>query len=546
LDDLRHLSPEEYGNFVHDDTYLVIAPRLDAQYRADFQRHQAALTPLLSVAEPKDWNRLMAAFQASKPRIEQIFAVPVHGRSYGYVYMLNSEAVRDLERTGIEEQDAIRFLGINGSLVREASKNDPNWAIRVKSLKSAKGPDGRSLFQYALEDPSVFGLIAHDPSPDRKDAETVLKHYAGTSIPAILTKYTQSPELFQATIDGLVRFGCNGGDGPSHPGYAAWFINYYQDNPVFKETLAKQGATLIPALSVAGQDWLQKFHDNPKDIDTYVDANGKPVDKPWWTWVPGGNIAYVAKKAATGHTTTTGDWGWAVFDATIIFCPFPVGDTVGNVLGNGFVKVGEKEMVEESVDVGAKTLTRLGVDEAGKVATESIPYAERLAAETAIRAEAGGLLKAAGWAIAKTTMWAIENPVKTGVAIVGVGFGAKYLSMTKAQRESLWSLLPDPKGSLAGIPGRAIESIWDVTKDEAARHPMLAWVFYTLAATLTLFVVFLPLLVLRLLLPEVYRLLMAMVRGVTQTATWPLLQGWRALFGRQTSDHHVGAMGGKH
>ena len=61
---------------------------------------------------------------------------------------------------------------------------------------------------------------------------------------------------------------------------------------------------------------------NPNDIDKYVTKDGKPVTgKPLWTWIPGGNLVYLANELGHGRTTETGDWFWAGVDIVTIAVP---------------------------------------------------------------------------------------------------------------------------------------------------------------------------------------------------------------------------------
>jgi hypothetical protein len=517
LDDLDHLSAEEYANVIEDNSYLIIAPRLDRQYRAAFQRSQRALTPLLAAADPSQWDHLMALYQSASPRAEQLFAT-MNDPSYGYTYMLYFDAVSSLTSSGMPEGDAVHFIGVNAASVEHAKATDPHWVGRVRVLQSTKGPDNKtSLLISATEDPSLYWLAAHADPNDGDAAIAVLHRYAGTSVPAILTKYASPPELLHNAIVSLQRFDAGGGQ--TDRGAAAQFINFYQDNPLFKETLIKEGPRLIAALSSSGPDWLEKFNRNPADIDQFVDSDCKPVGKPWWTWVPGGNIAFLIQKKVKGQTTTGGDWGWAVFDGVIIFCPV---DCPIEMVAEG----GVKEGVDVAIDVGERTVERALADGAEKITFEAAAGA---APPSFSRYAAAGLLTTARFLISA----AAEHPFYTAVLAGTISAAAWYLWHTPEERASQLTQLQTYgraiADALAGVPGSLVKNVWGAASKLAYQHPIAAVTFYSGVAIITLLVFLLPLVCLRILIPDVYNLLITMIKGFLglgiATIGWPVRFG---------------------
>jgi hypothetical protein len=528
LDDVRHLSPEEFSNVVADDSYLIIAPRIAPQYRQDFQRNQATLTPLLSMADPAQWNGLMADFEKAKPEVVNLFR-DHPDPLIGYVYMLQSDKVKELVNAGVNELDAIEFLGVNTASVNQAAKTDPRWAAGVQGLQSTNGPDGKPLFQICLKDPFAYGLVASDPSPDRKSSRTILVHYAGSAVPAIIQNYAQTPAMFTAALETVSRFGCSPGASPKSPDAAVGIIAQHQDDPNFKNALAAEGPRLVAALLVAGDDRLVDLY-KPQNLDVYVDADGKAKGKPLYTWVPGGNVAYVVVKLSKGQTTTFGDWGWAVVDGALLFVPLPGLDGLGNAVVDSGEQLVEKEAETGVVDVVAKTLP-FATEQAGEVlekqaAKSAIRLSEKEAGETAERFWATEILKSAGLVTTKVSLWAVEHPGITMTAASAIAAGT-YLTMTPEQRERVWNWILEHGGDQVHLPPNPIPSIADAMKKQLIERPMLSGVFLTLATLITALFFLIPLMALRLLLPDVYHLLVALVKGAFNALLWLPRLGWR-------------------
>jgi hypothetical protein len=82
---------------------------------------------------------------------------------------------------------------------------------------------------------------------------------------------------------------------------------------------------------------------------------------------------------------------------------------------------------------------------------------------------------------------------------------------------------------MTGIPGDLIDRIWKATNGFGDAHPMVRWLFISLAASVMIFVMFLPLLALRLLLPDIYHLMMQFVRWPLRLAIRPIRQAWHRL-----------------
>ena len=72
LSNLNNLSPNEYRNVAYDSSYLMMAPRLDVRHRDVFRKNQDVLTPMISIADPSEWDQLIEKFQNAMPRVAEI------------------------------------------------------------------------------------------------------------------------------------------------------------------------------------------------------------------------------------------------------------------------------------------------------------------------------------------------------------------------------------------------------------------------------------------------------------------------------------------
>lgn len=524
LDAVHRLSPEEYRNVAFDPSYAQIAPHLETKYREEFRKNQDILTPLLAVATQDEWNAVMGHFQAAQPRAGEIFRDAELGPPFALVYILNRELVQALQAQGVQEQDAISFLGCNADTARLAKEGDPSWAAGIRQMQQDSGPaadDGTamSLFDWACNDPAVYWLIRGDVSPNKDSSRKVLARYAGTVLPTVLTlQYSESPELLRAAIEALARFDNESDPKPERRGTAAQFLCRYHKDGVFKDELRKHGAILIPALGAGGEEDLARIQKNPNDVYKHVDEDGKPKGSPWWTWIPGGNIAIVFREMMEGRTVTFGEWAWAGVDLAILV---PVVGQAGKLARPAFAA------------------TREGLKAAGKTAGKSVLKREaRSMVAAGIRQGASRLLPravaslwAAGRAIGKNAAkiiagagaLAAKHPVKSLVAAIMIYSQANPDGARELIRRIVGNIAGPITGvstelakALAGLPGKLLVSIWDTIHSLAKKHPMLAPVFYFWFVLLVIVTAALPIIALRVFLRPVYDFLASACRRVTK------------------------------
>lgn len=520
LGDLEQLSPLEYSNVAWDPSYVQVVRQLDPRWRDEFRRNQDILTPLLTCIVPDQWNGLMGQFAAAQPRIGQMLRDPQLGAAYASVYMLHRDAVHSLQGLGIDEPNAIEFVGINASVLCAHGAKDPAWPGWVKILRETKDQKGKStLFDWACTDSTIFSILMRDTSPQKALSLAVLKKYAGSELPAILTLQYSADGVFSAALDSLVRLEKDENQ------QAAKFLMEHQGSEDFKQLLAKHGFRLIAALSTGKTD-LEHVKSDAGWVDKCVDEDGKSRGTPLWTYLPGGNIALVIREVATGRPLTSEEIAWAVVDGAAFIL----------VMGKGaqLVKGGLTIVQGAALRQGAKATLRA---EASLVARS----AGSGAAKGVLLRRAYGLLEAAGKKMAppalrlarKAASFAVDHPLKaalTGLAIYVVISRAPEI---RAKAESVADQIMNRGLSaamaqaLAQIPADIIDGIFDAIAERASRRPMLAVLYYGLGATILLALVAVPLALLRWLVRPLYDAFGAVLRGIFRPLGW-LVQWVRA------------------
>ena len=502
LDEVKKCNREEFVNVAADPSYTLIKSNLAEEYQSDFQKNQRMLTPLLAMAPTTEWNELLAKFQRAQPRVGQLLAE--FGRTYGLVYMLHLDSVKELENSGLSEKEAIEFVGPNAGAIQDLKAKHVEWTVCVDRLKKNAGPMEKSLFRIACGDPAVFWLMAHDSANESSRALRILQRYAGTELPAVLLKYGKDPTQLDAAMEALIRFDNEHDPDPKKRQSAAKLLNHYQDDVAFKDSLAKHGAVLIPALSVGGPDALAQIRANPKDIYKSVDKDGKPKGTSLWTYFPGGSFAYVINEKVNGRTVTWSELGWAAADLALLV---PVGGeaAVGiKALLNG-ERVASEGLVKTAAETAGKETEEVLIEGLGKSTVEIIPsivgVGAALESRSVLRSAGLILIEQSGRVIAFMARTAASHPIIT------VGLAAAVLYGVNSSFREMVDKSASGAGHIAasiavGIPGQIIGGVWEELQSLARRLPAPA--YYSLLGVLAIVVVIVPIYLLKLLLRPVY------------------------------------------
>lgn len=137
-------------------------------------------------------------------------------------------------------------------------------------------------------------------------ADELLSKYGSDDIANFL--YTEYPELILPAAAAIHQYG----------DLAICLLNEYADEEPrrFDRYLTdpQVGIRLIPYVAQFRDQGLDRLEQNRAWIDKYFDAQGKPKDAEWWTQIPGGAAASVARNWARGYPSEWNELGWAALD----------------------------------------------------------------------------------------------------------------------------------------------------------------------------------------------------------------------------------------
>jgi len=476
LQELRKLSVAEYKNMAHDPSYLMIVYQLHPRYRNEFRQNQPLLTPLLTLVNPLEWNHFMGRFVEAQPRIKEIIADPAFDDEYAWSFVLNRDLVKYLISQGFSERSAVHFLKLNSETAREAMKADAKWAedlLRMQSLGANAAENGMTmtLFDWACFDPSIYWLVTQDESPQKLASFSIMTRYSGTELPNILRlHYSSEDKVLKASIDALLRFDNEQEKKPERRNVASKFLNHYQSDALFKKLLREHGALLIPALAAGGDKELAYIAKNPKNINKYVDEEGRPRST-WWHYIPGGSIVAVIRDLSAGRSVTAGEWGWAAFDA---------------------------------VTIAAITATSIKALSTAKGLKAAQPVGRALTAGAGVMKKGALPILAASGKIARKSVLALfsivrKHPVKSLIGAMAVYYYMNPEALAKHSKQI---------GFMAAtIPAAAIAGIWDQIADKIKENPVLSFFYYPILILFSLLVLALILAALKIFLKPVWDML---------------------------------------
>ena len=208
--------------------------------------------------------------------------------------------------------------------------------VAAKLKESSPAETAEWLAQLRANKPTVWkharitplALRLNDQAPDV--AERLLEKFAADDVAALLfAEYERDVPVAARAVD---RFG----------DLAIYVLNRHYDDARFRKLFSEPGVgvRLIPFVARYGSAGLDQAAANRGWIDKYFDSEGNSVDKEWWTKIPGGGLADVARNWATGKPNEWGELGWAaldVADAALLVASFG-GSAVVSEVGEQTVK----------------------------------------------------------------------------------------------------------------------------------------------------------------------------------------------------------------
>jgi hypothetical protein len=295
---------------------------------------------------------LIALARRYHPLLKKAIADPDVGPTVFQLFLSFGEVVRSaVNKHGLALDEVLEILYTNGDALSQ-NRNDEELAARLALLRQRKP----SVWNEAREQPLALKLEADAP----QYADGLLKHYAADDIAAFL--YTSYPDAILPAAAAVNQYG----------DLAIYLLRKYSDDgqgrmPRFLND-PKIGMRVIPFLAMFGDQGLDRLQENLGWLDKHFDPDGKPKDKEWWTYIPGGAALDVARNWANGSPNEWSELGWGaldVADAALLIASF--GGSSSVTIAKTTVTPGGQEVVEQiSKTQGRKLVRGLGRDAARK------------------------------------------------------------------------------------------------------------------------------------------------------------------------------------
>lgn len=266
------------------------------------------------------------------------------------------------------------------------SKSGNDVAVKLLSIRL----QSRKVWDAAQTSPLALRLYEKIPA----DAEAILNkpEFANSDIPAFLFAGYENEIAPAATA--LRKYG----------NLALAVLVQYQSSNAFHEHLRKGdvGVRLIPYVAKFSDTGLERLAVNRKWLDKYFDAEGNPLEAEWWTNLPGGALASVARNSAKGLPSEWSEIGWAGVDSAelvLLVASFGASEAAVEATKQGATSaarvIGRSE-AKNLVLASGRQAARSGVT---RVARSGVPFFERVLGRT-------------GFAIVRTTMRTAMRPIR--------------------------------------------------------------------------------------------------------------------------------------
>ena len=250
----------------------------------------------------------------------------------------------------------------------------------------------------------------------------------------LFTKYDDSLPAAAAAID---KFG----------DLAIYILNQYENSAIFREALKSNthGVRIIPYVARFGDSGLTRFETNRAWLDRYFDEEGNAKEPEWWTYLPGGAVANVARNWANGHPNEWSELGWAAIDVgTAVSFVFTLGGsatTHAAVRGSGTTTkaVGRKAVERTAVTTVARNAAARAAS-SGTLRTTARPGITSLFRQALLRqAERSMFLSL----VARS----IDGTIKIAVRIVQI-----TVNLTRTVGTAIYASARNIRAGLTGLP----------------------------------------------------------------------------------------------
>jgi hypothetical protein len=240
---------------------------------------------------------------------------------------------------------------------KHADDAPENLAAKLITIRDSHPAVWQAAKQYPL------CLELYDRIPHL--ADSLCENYVHDDIATFLfTKYDDNVPAAAAAID---KFG----------DLAVLMLTRHENSPVFREALKNNslGVRIIPYVARFEDHGLARLDTNQEWLNKYFDEAGNAKEKEWWTQLPGGGAADVARNWANGYPNEWGELGWAALDVAdavlLVAClgasaPASAAKTGATTTAKVGSKVVAREVVENAAArrvaaaAGARTAAREG------------------------------------------------------------------------------------------------------------------------------------------------------------------------------------------
>lgn len=242
-------------------------------------------------------------------------------------------------------------------------------------------------------------LQLYDDVPDL--AENLCEKWASVDIAAFLyTKYDDAVPMAAAAIDKYGELGC-------------YILERYEKSEIFHSALKDDtlGVRIIPYVTRFGDTGLAQLQSNKNWLDKYFDQDGNPKEKEWWTQIPGGGVADVARNWGNGYPCQWSEIGWGLVDvADAALLVVTLGASTPASTGKTIAVSGAKAGTKAAVRIGSKSVSRNVVETVTRNTT-------RAAAQRTVRlaqTQATSSLFRRGMSTSRLRPWRLVRTVATG------------------------------------------------------------------------------------------------------------------------------------
>jgi hypothetical protein len=305
LDQLERASKDaSVWSVVRDDPVgLVVWTTVKNRRLFDYySRERDWLAPALAESS-KDDASLTQGLQSAKdyhPLLKQAIVDLNLGRAGFELFREHGALVQSaVVANRIPLEEVLEVVFANRDLVGARRKSGTpvevaEWLARVRANKP-------QVWMYARTTPLALRL--EEQAPDV--AESLLRRFGVDDVAAfVFVGYESEAPTAARAID---RFGDLG----------IYILNRYRDDPRVHRLLADDsvGVRIVPFLAQFGDKGLDRVSADRAWLDKYIGADGSPLEKEWWTKIPFGGAADVARNWATGKPNEWSELGWGAVDA---------------------------------------------------------------------------------------------------------------------------------------------------------------------------------------------------------------------------------------